>query len=32
MYVNGKITSVETIPGREEERKKGEWWRQLIQV
>jgi hypothetical protein len=27
MYVNGKMISVETIPGMEGGRDKGEWWR-----
>jgi hypothetical protein len=28
-YVNGKMLPVETIPGMEEWRDKGEWWMEL---
>jgi hypothetical protein len=28
MYVNGKVISVETIPGMRGKRDEGEWWRE----
>jgi hypothetical protein len=27
MYVTGKMKPVETVPGMEERKNKGEWWR-----